>query len=183
MATFASITPTAKLRADAAKSYNRMRAAGMPAGVTSAYRSREEQTRLYNGWIKRLPGYNQAAKPGTSNHEFGTALDLPIAPRLWIAKHGAKYGWTVNPRESWHYNYSPARDAVRTAILARRATAKARVAQVRKTLGILGWRATKSKRVAAQQLLKKLGYYHGAIDGNYGPLNKAAWAALIKASK
>lgn len=50
-------------------------AEGIDVRVTSGYRSRAHQSRLYNRWKagkSRLP----AARPGTSKHERGLAADL-----------------------------------------------------------------------------------------------------------
>jgi hypothetical protein len=53
---------------------------GWKGGVNSGYRSRAEQTRIYNS------GVRPAAKPGTSNHEFtgypGGAVDVSDAQQL-----------------------------------------------------------------------------------------------------
>lgn len=40
-----------------------------PLGITSAWRSRAEQQRLYDGWRARKPGFNPANPPGRSKHE------------------------------------------------------------------------------------------------------------------
>ncbi len=96
--------------------------------ITSATRTRAEQTHLYNGWINRLPGFNLAAAPGHSNHEESgpvgpRALDLRdsgsdagvtrvgtrrsnVLVRL-AAKHGFKNaGHSFRPVEGWHYEYT-----------------------------------------------------------------------------
>lgn len=76
--------------------------AGGRVRIGNAWRSTERQAVLYDRWIRRVPGQAQAAKPGTSNHEWGLAADLqgdlPLAHRL-----AAKYGlhWPV-PGENWH---------------------------------------------------------------------------------
>lgn len=51
------------------------RSQGFEARVTSAYRSRAAQTRLYNRWLAGLQEY-PVAPPGTSDHERGLALDV-----------------------------------------------------------------------------------------------------------
>lgn len=48
---------------------------GFQARVTSAYRSRAAQTKLYNRYIQGLQPY-PVAVPGTSDHEKGLALDV-----------------------------------------------------------------------------------------------------------
>ncbi len=49
-----------------------------------------------------------AAVPGSSSHEYGTALDLADpSMRTVIDQIGATYGWakTEAPGEWWHVNY------------------------------------------------------------------------------
>lgn len=120
----------------AANSYLRARAAGLPAGISSAGRTREQQhvlfvqrfttnyaasakfdPRTYQGltWWRR-PGWTNAATPGSpaSRHEQGLSLDLPAGgPREWMHAHGAAFGWIGNlvAGEPWHFEYQAARDA------------------------------------------------------------------------
>jgi D-alanyl-D-alanine carboxypeptidase-like protein len=87
---------------------------GVPLPLKSGFRTYMKQEYLYNGYIKRLPGFNLAAKPGFSNHEDGYAYDFAIAgyegnPRYdWLKAHGPNYGFvrTVN-KEPWHWEYRP----------------------------------------------------------------------------
>lgn len=51
------------------------RSLGFQARVTSGYRSRATQTRLYKKFIQGLHPY-PVAPPGTSDHEVGLALDV-----------------------------------------------------------------------------------------------------------
>jgi hypothetical protein len=97
-----------------AASYKRMRAAGLPAGITSAGRSFAQQAKLYAAF---LAGGGKAARPGTSKHETGRALDLPEPARAWVRKHGEAYGWIKDrvSGELWHMEYDPARDQFATA--------------------------------------------------------------------
>lgn len=114
---------------DAASSYQRALAAGCPTGGISAMgagRTRADQEVLYKAY-KAGTG-NLAAKPGTSLHEQGNALDMErgTAAQLWMVtggdpykvKAGEKlrahdYGWhrTV-PSEAWHFSYDRQRDKV-----------------------------------------------------------------------
>jgi hypothetical protein len=103
-----------QLRTDAAASYQRARDAGMPAGITSAYRTEAQQAPLYARYLNDLRTGRKpprlAAKPGTSFHGEGTALDLPIAAELWLRAH-PEYGWRFTIKsERWHAEYDPARD-------------------------------------------------------------------------
>lgn len=97
------------LSADAAASYNRMRAAGLPAGITSSFRSRAEQTRLRNLYLAGKGNY--ALPPGQSKHETGYSLDVPEPARSWMAANARAHGWRrTNSSEPWHYDYFPAED-------------------------------------------------------------------------
>jgi hypothetical protein len=88
---------------------------GVPLPLKSGFRTYPKQQYLYNGFIKKLPGFNLAAKPGFSNHEDGFAYDFAIGgydgnPRYdWLKKHGPQFGFvrTVN-KEPWHWEYRPA---------------------------------------------------------------------------
>ena len=84
---------------------------------------KEWEGRVY--W--RRPHYASAAVPGTSNHGWGTAVDIrginngfgnpPHPTYQWLARHAGKYGWT-NPSwaktknfwEPWHWEYDPNMD-------------------------------------------------------------------------
>lgn len=114
----------ATLEAAAAASYARMLAAGMPeTGYVNSFRSRAEQQRLYD--LYRAGKGNLAAKPGTSNHEKGTAFDASTgsAMQRWLThgdthdRVGSKparanaYGWVRDvSSEPWHFHYIPAKD-------------------------------------------------------------------------
>lgn len=162
------------LNGDAAASYLRMLAAGCPAGGISgmgAGRTYAEQKQLYD--LYKAGKGNLAAKPGTSLHEKGNALDVSrgTAAQLWMVTGGSStavkggerlrahdYGWrrTV-PSEAWHFAYDRARDAKRAADL------KARLAK-------LGYADVKALQKA-----------HGlTADGVDGPLT---WAVLLGSPK
>lgn len=133
-----------RLRADAAASYLRMLADGLPPGGVDVFlRSLETQKRLYRKYLEgRGP---LAAKPSpTAPHVQGIAMDLrtggrgPYSPspaHVWLTeggdgsskpKTGEKlrahaYGWrrTV-PSERWHFGYTAATDTKRADDLATR---------------------------------------------------------------
>jgi hypothetical protein len=94
------------LRCDAAAALQAAAAAGMPTvGITSAYRSYADQVA-----VKASRGA-WAARPGTSNHGHGVAIDAPEPMRSWLHRYGAAFGW-VNPawartekHEPWHFEY------------------------------------------------------------------------------
>ncbi len=96
------------------KLVNQAEADGVPLPLKSGFRTYPSQEYLYTGYIRRLPGFNKAARPGFSNHQDGYAYDFAIGgyngnPRYdWLKKHSYKFGFvrTVNG-EPWHWEYRP----------------------------------------------------------------------------
>jgi LAS superfamily LD-carboxypeptidase LdcB len=77
-----------------------------PDGTLSGYRSYAQQLYLYNLYLAGQGSL--AAVPGTSVHEYGTAVDLAEpSMRTVIDQIGANYGWAKveAPDEWWHVNY------------------------------------------------------------------------------
>ena len=175
------ITPTKRLRPDAAGSYKRMRAAGMPAGITSAHRSSAAQQKLRDAYLNGHGNY--ALPPADSNHVKGTAIDVPVPVANWLRNNGVKYGWTPVTNERWHFDYNPDRDQV--AIDARIAAARAKAAAAAKARAQAAAK-TRAQAVkdlkAVQTILKRYGYT-GAIDGDDGPKTQTAWDKLTAATK
>lgn len=78
----------------------------------SGYRSFKFQRTLYNNYVN-TNGYTKAnmyaAKPGFSEHELGTAVDIAniytietVDPEYdWIEKNGYKYGYIFRYKEEW----------------------------------------------------------------------------------
>jgi hypothetical protein len=62
-------------------------------------------------WLKYKAGKgNEAAKPGTSNHGMGNAIDVENCERggkvhNWLIKNSKNYGFFPYEKESWHWNY------------------------------------------------------------------------------
>jgi hypothetical protein len=102
----------ALLDAPAAAAYGRTLAAGAPDSVTSSYRDPDEQMELFQGWLRRLPGYNFALHPSKSDHCRGLALDLRgVKAKTWFRVHGRPYGWLfTDGSEDWHVAYRPQHD-------------------------------------------------------------------------
>jgi len=112
--------PGQLLRADAAPSFARMSKAysqqfGRPICVTDSYRSYSQQVALY------AAKPNLAAKPGTSNHGWGVALDLcggvqsfGTIEHNWLFTHAPLFGWfhpawaepTGSRPEPWHWEFA-----------------------------------------------------------------------------
>jgi D-alanyl-D-alanine carboxypeptidase len=109
------------------------RAAGNPIALQSAYRSRDRQADVYAGWV-RSSGESGArrfsARPGHSEHQLGTALDLraaaggapwsgafgSTAAGRWLSRHAHEYGFlqtypqgaeaiSCYGAEAWHIRY------------------------------------------------------------------------------
>lgn len=91
----ASIGGGYRLRHDAARAFNAMnvearRRYGRSIGVISAYRTYQRQVELF-----RQYGAGRAARPGTSNHGTGIAVDLtPQWSRWAVDQIGARYGFS-----------------------------------------------------------------------------------------
>jgi LAS superfamily LD-carboxypeptidase LdcB len=111
---------TGYLRADAAYAYDRLSHAyadrfGTPVCLTDSYRSYASQVDLY----ARKPSL--AAVPGTSNHGWGTAVDLcggienfGTVQHEWMLLNAPLYGWfhpswaepTGSRPEPWHWEFA-----------------------------------------------------------------------------
>jgi murein DD-endopeptidase MepM/ murein hydrolase activator NlpD len=78
-----------------------------PAGPLSGYRTYAQQAELYRLY---LAGQGPlAAPPGTSEHEYGRALDVATpSGRSAVDQLGSPYGWTKwdAPSEWWHVDYT-----------------------------------------------------------------------------
>jgi LAS superfamily LD-carboxypeptidase LdcB/uncharacterized protein YoxC len=110
-----SIGGNHKLQPAAAAAYKKMVAAAQKDGVvwtiTDSYRPLAVQERL----AKEKGLYSQgglAARPGTSNHGWGTALDLggganklDTKQNNWLQQHAAEFGFKTIPREPWHWEF------------------------------------------------------------------------------
>ncbi|MET7426888.1 M15 family metallopeptidase [Dactylosporangium sp. NPDC005555] len=81
---------------------------GVTIGITDSYRGYDEQVDL----ARRKGLYSQgglAAKPGTSDHGWGLAVDLDLDAKAqaWMRANGSRYGFTENtPREPWHWKFT-----------------------------------------------------------------------------
>jgi hypothetical protein len=99
--------------------------------VASAHRSAERQRRLYEGAVRRRgPGQRSSARPGHSEHQLGTTLDLtdPAGDLAfsqefsqgpqgqWLREHAAEFGFTQSYTETnagetgyipepWHWRF------------------------------------------------------------------------------
>jgi len=106
-------------------------AAGMPFGITSAYRSYDDQVATYNSWVQvngsTASADTVSARPGYSEHQTGLAADLKTdgcvlecfagtAQYNWLQQNAANYGFiqrypagltgiTGYAPEPWHWRY------------------------------------------------------------------------------
>jgi zinc D-Ala-D-Ala carboxypeptidase len=111
------------------------RAAGAPVAVLSAYRSYARQKQIFAAEVKRFgkkQALRQVARPGHSEHQLGTTLDLRSATTTkapwtytdwattkvgaWLKANAWRYGFVMSyPKgaskktcyyyEPWHYRY------------------------------------------------------------------------------
>ena len=84
---------------------------GIDLYVYSGFRTYERQAELRQAY---LDGYgNKAAKPGHSNHQAGTALDLLLdSPETfaWLTANAKRFSFVRTvPTEPWHWEYQAPR--------------------------------------------------------------------------
>lgn len=89
---------------------------GRDIGVSEGMRDLAGQNFYWDRFVNRRPGWTVAARPGTSNHGWGLAVDLsgPLANRYteehrWIVANAPLFGWEwtgVNFDEDWHFDYT-----------------------------------------------------------------------------
>jgi len=78
---------------------------GIQLVVRSGFRPHEKQQALYRRY--RAGTGNLAARPGYSNHQSGTALDIIVRDPdtlAWMEEHGPRFGFRQTVRiEPWHW--------------------------------------------------------------------------------
>ena len=126
----------AKLRTEASAKLLEMLASAKNEGfnltVISAYRSYQDQVNVFNGWVASA-GLKSAesfsARPGFSQHQLGTAVDIGAAGNVtlsdsfgktpegvWLATNSYKFGYALSypagkeaitgySYEPWHFRY------------------------------------------------------------------------------
>lgn len=77
---------------------------GVQLRITSGYRSYAEQVALWN--LYKAGKGNIAARPGTSNHETGDAIDFTNTPGAWawLKRNSTRFGFKNFDPEPWHYS-------------------------------------------------------------------------------
>lgn len=76
---------------------------GVELSVRSAYRSFDQQVATFESLERAYGGdyaLASAARPGHSEHQLGTALDIDGGDR-WLALHGWQYGFVVSYPSEW----------------------------------------------------------------------------------
>lgn len=166
--------------------YTKLRAAFKQATeydllITSGYRTYAEQKSLYDRWLAGTFFAPSVAKPGTSRHENGRALDLRDSGSTpgvtvagnkrsnWMRANAARYGFTPNGysfNEPWHFEYTGNPWTTPSS------GAPSSVAY------------TKSYIKTIQNYLVNLGYSVGTsgVDGSLGPATTKAVKAFQKAA-
>jgi hypothetical protein len=82
---------------------------GVSMSVTSGWRSRQHQQRLYDEAVATYGSEEEArryvATPDTSAHVTGDAVDIgPTDADSWLSQHGADYGLCQTfANEMWHF--------------------------------------------------------------------------------
>jgi hypothetical protein len=78
------------------------KADGVSLEIESGYRSHAEQQKLWDA----NPNPKYVARPGTSNHEKGNAIDYKNTPGAWdwLKKNATRFGFHNYPPEPWHYS-------------------------------------------------------------------------------
>lgn len=101
---------------------NAAKAAGIKLQLNSGFRSNDQQKYLYDGYKQGKPGFNLAAKPGTSNHQNGIAFDFATGgPNTkvyeWLGLNAHKFGFYnagrlfKGQKEHWHWEFKGVNDA------------------------------------------------------------------------
>jgi hypothetical protein len=86
---------------------------GVELVIYSGFRTQAEQEYFYHCYREcACNGCSPAAKPGHSNHQSGSALDLAMAPGAhdWLVANASRFGFrSPVKREPWHWEYRPAK--------------------------------------------------------------------------
>ena len=123
----------ARLVEDLAAMADAWQAAGLTIEIESAYRSYASQAATFDSWVARVGlagAMVRSARPGHSEHQLGTALDLTSPgwsgrsgdwalesdEGAWMAEHGWEFGFVMSypagvqdatcfSYEPWHYRW------------------------------------------------------------------------------
>ncbi|MBV9365354.1 MAG: peptidoglycan-binding protein [Solirubrobacterales bacterium] len=169
--------PGGYLRSDAAAAFNAMHDESIrrfnlalhPLGPMSSYRDLQQQQQLWN--LHRSGRGNLAARPGTSNHGWGLAVDFATPKMRGVVDAiGAGFGWSKRwsdaPSEWWHVLYKPGiwHGSAGPPVPPRPGAAA----------GSLSEGASGDGVAVVQQALRAHGSADVVIDGSFGPATTAA---------
>lgn len=204
----APLTGGGHLAKDAARAYNAfdrwLRATGKGrlsnAGEGGTYRPLGHRGDYKRGgaftqwfaWERYQAGGNLAARPGTSNHGIGRAVDFTPEAIPLVARYGAQFGWAKHGDamgEPWHYTYAPGKykavdkwSAVQKGETLNPGDCGPGVVEMKKCLAKWGvwpklWRINDKYAGRTGLAVKKFQKAHHLIaDGVVGP---ATWKALL----
>lgn len=170
--------PGGRLAREAAANWLALRAEGgkrfgvwiSPLGPRSSYRTFAEQQHFWD--LFQAGKGNLAARPGTSNHGWGNAVDLAHPPtmRKVVDGLGRPYGWRWGeaPSESWHVTYRGGGKADPSKLQIDEHPSLKRGDQGDAVLRLQKW-------------LARHGFKDVTPDGDFGPLTEKAVNRLYRA--
>ena len=109
----------ARMMPDAMKNFEKMMSDAQTSGIylyiNSSYRTISDQQRVYQQNCGNGRCIVPTAKPGTSNHGFGLAVDIANNSAIkinssmpeykWLAQNAIKYNFKRIASETWHWEY------------------------------------------------------------------------------
>jgi hypothetical protein len=174
------------LRADAGRAYLAMVAAAakdnIKWSITSSYRPFNVQVRLArekglygvsasNGTYPDGNKVGLAARPGTSKHGWGLAVDLGgganrkgTPENNWLVNNAGRFGFKTIPQEAWHWQYEGGVNIPTTEPL---------VADQTQTQNILPGANNEEEFVVQQTSAQRDALHEG--DGSYEPVKTDEW--------
>lgn len=190
--------PGGRLRHDAALAWNAMYVTIAarahvyirPGGSLSSYRNYAGQVYLWNN-VAHPHDTNWVARPGTSNHGWGLAVDEPNHAS-YINKYGAPYGWQKRwsdaPGEYWHFKFrtgifKPPSNPYPTIRKGSHGRAVRRLQVLLRRAGYMPakWHAHNKYTLFVRRAVRKFQKEHKlTVDGVVG---NQTWAAIRKAAK
>lgn len=159
------------------------------SSARTAYRPYADQLYFWNQYLYH--GGNLAARPGTSNHGLGLAVDLATEQmRRIVDKIGHKYGWAKEwsdaQSEWWHLRYRSGvwHGHVGDPIIKKGSTKRDAIRTLQKLLRSVGYKSVSvngkydlRSRIAVRRFQRK---HKLPVDGVVGA---RTWAALRKVGR
>ena len=159
------------------------------SSARAAYRPYADQLYFWDQYLHH--GGNLAARPGTSNHGLGLAVDLAtVEMRRIVDKIGHKYGWAKEwsdaQSEWWHLKYRSGvwHGHVGDPIIKKGSTLRDPIRALQKLLRAVGYKSVSvngkydlRSRIAVRRFQRK---HKLPVDGVVGA---RTWAALRKVGR